>query len=104
MRSPSARADKRSVRLGDLHCFRDLANFLSSEHWLNSLNVTFLRQPTRQTFRVPPRVRDRVATEPFGNLSSLTSSLGPWVADQGRSHHVLAGYFDCTRSTIAILD
>jgi hypothetical protein len=104
MRMASARPDERGIGLGHLHDFRDLANSFASERWLNSLNVTFLRQPTRQTLRVTPRVRDCVITEPFGNLSSLTSSLGPCVADQRRSHHVLAGYFDCTRSTIAILD
>jgi hypothetical protein len=41
------------IRLGDLHCFRDFANFLSSEQWLNSLNITFLRQTNSADFSGP---------------------------------------------------
>lgn len=70
----SARPDERGVGLGDLHCFRDLANFLRSEQWLNSLNVTFLRQPTRQTFRVPPRVRDGANHFTFSDDGALLRS------------------------------
>ena len=54
MRTALSRTYERGVGLGDLHGFRDLTNFLASERWLNSLNVTFLRQPARQSFRVPP--------------------------------------------------
>src|SRR5438552_3335110 len=67
MRSASARTDECGVGLRHMHCFRDLADSLASEQRLNSLNVTFLCQPTRKTLRVPPRVCHGVVADAFGN-------------------------------------
>jgi hypothetical protein len=65
VRATSARTDERGIWLGNPHRFRYLANFLRSEQRLNILNVTFLRQPTRQTFRVPPSIRYRDRSAPL---------------------------------------
>src|SRR5262252_617009 len=73
--------DECGVGLGNLHRLRELAKFLTSEQWLNSLPA-FLCQPTRQTGRVLPHVRHGVVADHRGYSILDTLSLRVNVTDQ----------------------
>src|ERR1039457_2830201 len=103
MWASSSRTDECSVRVGDLHCFRDLANFLIPEQWLDSLSVTFRCQPLGQTGGVPPRVRHGVVADTFRDLILDSLSLRSRMTNQGHLSHVISGNLDGTRFAIAIL-
>jgi len=94
MWSASSRTDERGVGLRDVHYFRDLANLLASQQRLNSPNVTLLRKPVRQTFRIPPRVRHGVVTDTFRNPILGSLSLRSRMTDQRNLRHVLSGKLD----------
>ena len=90
MRTASARADDRGVGVGDVHRLRDFSDLHRSELGLDLLNEEFFVQPSGQARLGPPRVGNRVLTEPLGNPSSLRHSLWLRVANQRRSCHVVA--------------
>ena len=95
------RTDEGCVRVGNLHCFCNLANFFSSEQWLNSLNVEFLSQPTRQTSRVPPRIRDGVIAQQSRNTCLLFLTFWLHVAEGSNVRHNPSRFFSCTLSAVA---
>ena len=89
MRSASARTDERGVGLGNVHRFCDFANSFASQQRLNSLNVAFLSQPSRQIGRVPPSIRDRVFAQSFRNARVEFLALGLAVTEQRNLRHVV---------------
>ena len=99
----SPRADQRSVRLGNLHDCCDLADFVASETRLNVLNVTLLRQPLRQTGRVPPSICHSVIAQDF-EMRVLAFLLLGLRGEHCNPCHVLPRRFDGARAAITILD